>query len=162
MRQYGDGFDLGIVLQIPQKLFEGVTRIIGAVAVILIGKYIARRRPSEQDWRDVRPGARIVQDLREPVDSVLETVVEAVHEDQSLPLVRAAEEARERGGRLIPGDDLRLEGDEIRLRIAGRLLGPLNLADLAVRIRRDRDDHVGERRLRRPSAAEQKGGRLGA
>jgi hypothetical protein len=40
------------------------------------------------DRRDVGPSARIVQDLREQVDRVLEAVIEAVHEEW--PMHRSA------------------------------------------------------------------------
>ena len=93
MGQDRDGFDLRVVLQIAQQLFEIVARIIGAVAVVIVGEHIAGRRPGEQDRRDVRIRPGIMQDLREAVDRVLEAVVEAVHEDEGLLLARLAEQA---------------------------------------------------------------------
>ena len=89
----------------------------------------------------------IVQDLSEAINGVFVALVEAVDENQSLLFVRLSPQPGERGDCLILADDISLEGHKIHGRIAGKLLRPLNLADLAVCVRRNRNDHVCVGRL---------------
>ena len=88
----------------------------------------------------------VVHDLREAKDGVVEAVVEAVDEDQHLPLGSRSQGTVKPGERLVAVDHVGLERHELRGRIARHLSRPLHLADLPRARRRDRDGDVGEGR----------------
>ena len=85
-----------------------------------------------------------MDDLREPVDRVLEPVVEAVHEDENLPLRRSADGRVDERHRIALVENAGAARDEVRGRVAGQLLWPLHLADPTHALGRDRHVDVGE------------------
>ena len=77
---------LGSSTILLQQSLEDVARIGGALAIVEIVEQLAARRPGEEHRHD--RSARVVRDLREPVDGFLEAGVEAVHEQQHVPIRR--------------------------------------------------------------------------
>ena len=111
---------------------------------IAIVEQFAARWPGEQDGRDWRAG--VMRDLGKPVDRFLEPRVVAMHEQQYMSFRRLQLEQAliEVGDRLFQIQPIRAHGDEVTRGIAGLRRRPLNVADLAHGVGRDRDGNVGE------------------
>ena len=126
--------DSGIVRHAPQRFFERVARGNRALPVVYILKYAPPRRPCEQDRGRIRAG--IMGDLRQSVDRVLETIVEAMHEDQHTPVTRQMLlQPRLRLTRIAKRGHC--ERGEIGLRIGRQARWPLHLTDPPVVGRRN-------------------------
>ncbi len=83
MGENGDLPDLGILGERLQGILESVSRIGRALAIIGVGEQLAARRPGKKD-RHGR-GTRIVHDLSETVNSLIETVIVAMDENKNTP-----------------------------------------------------------------------------
>ena len=151
-------FDRRIVGERLQHHLQRVARIDRAVAIVDVIGHVAAGRPGEQHRRDVH--ARVVNDLGEAIDRLLETGVEAVDEHQNPASGRPPDARVEVCFRLSQIHAVGAQDNEIMLRIAGRRGGDLNIARLARPIRRDRNDDVGEIEPASPRAAEHDAGRL--
>src|SRR4029077_1065089 len=118
-----------------------------------IGEELAARGPSEQYGNAGR--FRILFDLGETIEGVVELVVVAVHEDQD-PFLLAVRDLSMKGR----FETLRIEprntrSHELVVRIARDLRGPLDCARLVIRRHGDADLGVGD--LPRAIAGEQGG-----
>src|ERR1700730_11065670 len=109
--------------------------------VVAVGKNAALRGPREEDGHDFRP--RIVDDLREAENRVLEAVVETMDKHQHLLFGRCPHQPAEGGERLravvVVGG---IKCHEIRRRIAGNLVGIFNIAWLVHR--GNRNNNIGK------------------
>ena len=152
MRQHRNRGDVGIFDDRPQHRLQRVARVVGAFAIVKILQRAAARGPGEQHRDDV--GVRIVRDLREAVDRLLEAGVVAVHEDQHVAARRLGDPLVEIRARFLQVHAVGAGRYEITRGIAGRRSRPLHLADLAHRIGRNRNRDVGEGEADRALAAE--------
>jgi hypothetical protein len=103
---------------------------------------------------------RVVHDLREAIDRLLEPRVEAMDEDENLMPRRADNPGVEIRFRLSQVHSIGAQSDEIVLRIAGRRGRQLNIAGLARLVRGDRHDDICEIELSSSRAAEHNPRRL--
>ena len=99
MREDRDLADRRVLGQRAQHCLQRVARIARALMVVAIVEQLAARGPGEQHRQRLRAG--IMDDLREAIDRLGEQRVEAVDEDQRLPLRRLGD-ARVEGGASPP------------------------------------------------------------
>ena len=119
-----------------QDRLKRIARIAGAFAIVEIFQGAAARGPCEQQWNHV--GARIVHDLREPIDGLLEPCIVTMDEDQHVAVVGFRDSPVEFDAPLFQFHAIGAHRDEIARGIAGRRGRPLHLADLSRAIRRNR------------------------
>ncbi len=111
---------LGVLGERLQHRLQPVARIIGALAVVEIGERPAARGPGEQHRHDV--SARVVGDLREAVDRLLEARVVAVHEHQRMMRAIGGDALVEQRLHLRQFEPVGVQSDEIARGVA-RLRG---------------------------------------
>ncbi len=103
---------------------------------------------------------RVMHDLRETIDRLLEAGVVSVDENERLASGRARYPRVEIGARLSQVHPIGAKRDEVALRIAGRRRWPLHIARRSRAIGRDRNDDVGEIKPSTPGSAKHDARRL--
>src|ERR1700722_5212357 len=91
MGENGYRVDVWVFDQSLQQHLKRVARIDGAVAIINVVRHIAAGGPGEQHRGDVDP--RVMNNLREAIDRLLEAGIEAVDENEN-PAARRSPDAR--------------------------------------------------------------------
>ena len=143
MRHDIDFFHIRIGGQRCEQLFESVARIVCTLPVIRVGAqfYFAARRPGKQyrnAWR-----FRVVDDLSKAVNCVIELVVKPMHEHEHFAASRRLCCGGHSGHKSLFVEIVRGNRHEIPTRIARKGLRPLDLANLAGVVGRNRNGNSG-------------------
>src|ERR1700730_8527598 len=132
-RMTDDGYLLHICIapNRVEQLLDSVARVGCAFKIILVGAqpHDAARRPGEQDRNSGRFG--IMNNLRKPIDSLVEPVIEAVNKDKHLAASSLFGGCRQSGDKGLLIEIVRRSGHKTLPRIAWQRGGPLHLANLS-------------------------------